>query len=199
MRNKQTILRLFLVIILLYILGSGKLFAQKINRDSLKRVAFVRDSIKHDSIAAVANICDIAKRDSKKQRLTPAEITRFKADDKNSNSDLFKPQKNIVSDTLLVYDSVYVKAFRKVAYQKALDDNPKIEKCIWLAFGLGGSFGSSDNGGGGNLFVNANLEIHKQLIISTDIHAAVPFPEGTTIVNFGILLGKIYKQKFFHL
>jgi hypothetical protein len=196
MGNIQTLMPLGLIVILSISFAPVKLFAQTINRDSLRREAFARDSIKQDSIAEAIKIRNLARWDSRKQRLNTAETIRFKADDKNSHSDLFKPRKQFVSDTSLLLDSVYVKAFRKAAYETALDDNPKIEKCIWLAFGFGGNFGSNDNGGGINLFANANFEFYRQLIVSPDIHVASSLFGGTSEESYSILFGKIFKQEY---
>ena len=57
-------------------------------------------------------------------------------------------------------------------------------------------FGSNDNGGGINLFANANFEFYRQLIVSPDIHLASSWFGGTSEESYSILLGKIFKQKY---
>ena len=79
-------------------LATGSLFAQNTS---------------HDSIAKIGTA------DGKKVRLDATERKRFKADRNNYTSDLFKPNPGLVSDTTLLKDSVYVKAFRMTAYTKA--------------------------------------------------------------------------------
>jgi hypothetical protein len=51
--------------------------------------------------------------------LTKEEYKLYKKDKGNTTSDLFKPNSNTVSDTTLLADSVYVKAYRNFAYIKA--------------------------------------------------------------------------------
>jgi hypothetical protein len=109
----------FMLIPLLFCFASVKLTAQSINRDSLKRIAFSRDSIIQDSLAAIARIITMAKTDGRRLRLSNAQRQKFNADKKNAGSDLFKPALNTVSDTLMLSDSVYAKAFRLAAYKKA--------------------------------------------------------------------------------
>ena len=194
MKSIKTVLRLFIVFLILYIFSRGKLFAQTINRDSLRRVAFSLDSIREDSIANAVKVKEIARWDSRKQRLNPAETIRFKADEKNKNSDLFKPQKSYVSDTTLLLDSVYVKAFRQAAYERALDDNAKIAKCSWVALGYGSNTGSYNHVGNINLFLNGNLEISNNLLLTADL-IADPGPYGNVDLNYAFLFGNIFKQK----
>jgi len=109
----------FILTILLLCFASGKLTAQSINRDSLKRIAFSRDSIIQDSIMNVPKIINLAKMDGRRLRLSPVQRDQFVAAKKNAGSDLFKPRAGIVSDVTLLNDSVYVKAFRVAAYKKA--------------------------------------------------------------------------------
>ena len=94
--------------------------AQNINRDSLNRVAFSRDSIYRDSLADIDRTIYMANTDGRRLRLSPAQREKFNADKKNAGSDLFKPTLVTVSDTMKLRDSVYAKAFRTAAYQKAL-------------------------------------------------------------------------------
>jgi len=98
---------------------SVKLTAQSINRDSLKRIAFSRDSIIKDSLADVARIITMAKTDGRRLHLSTTQREKFTADKKNPGSDLFKPALGTVSDPLMLNDSVYAKAFRTAAYKKA--------------------------------------------------------------------------------
>jgi len=64
------------------------------------------------------SLVEIAQSDAKKFRLNKADMKKFRKDKRNSNSDFFKPAKNSVSDTILLTDSVYVKAYRMAAYKK---------------------------------------------------------------------------------
>jgi hypothetical protein len=66
------------------------------------------------------SITNLGAADGKKLRLSPIERKHFDADKRNNNSDLFKPGKGFVSDTSLLKDSAYVKAFRVAAYEKAV-------------------------------------------------------------------------------
>ena len=109
----------FMLTLLLLCFASAKLTAQSINRDSLKRIAFSRDSIIKDSLADVARIITMAKTDGRRLHLSAAQRQKFNADKKNAGSDLFKPTLSKVSDPLMLNDSVYAKEFRMVAYKKA--------------------------------------------------------------------------------
>ncbi len=81
---------------------------------------FASDSIKQDSITYNTKITIDAKWDARKIRLARTNREKFNASGKNPNSDLFKPRNELVSNTALLVDSVYVKAFRLAAYKKAL-------------------------------------------------------------------------------
>ncbi|HZY36226.1 MAG TPA: hypothetical protein VFE53_06235 [Mucilaginibacter sp.] len=118
---KNTLLSALLFSITLFLLcfTGGQVCAQKVNRDSLRRIAFVRDSIMHDSLADIARIITVAKTDGRRLHLSTAQRQKFNADNKNAGSDLFKPALSTVSDTLMLSDSVYAKAFRAAAYKKA--------------------------------------------------------------------------------
>jgi hypothetical protein len=109
----------FILTLLLICFASFNLTAQSINRDSLKRIAFTRDSIIQDSLADVARIITMAKTDGRRLHLITPQRQKFIADKKNAGSDLFKPTLSTVSDTLMLNDSVYAKAFRMAAYKKA--------------------------------------------------------------------------------
>jgi hypothetical protein len=87
----------FLGILLALCFSSGKLLAQTLRVDS---------------------IMTIAKEDGRKFRLTPQQKERFKADKKNSGSDLFKPNASNVSDVSLLKDTAYVRTFRMAAYKR---------------------------------------------------------------------------------
>lgn len=195
MKNKKTSLRLLLVIILLLMVTESKIFAQSINRDSLRREKSYKDSVKQDSILRVSRIQDFAKLEARGKRLSHAENLRFMADKKNSNSDLFKPDSKYVFNTAFLFDSVYVKTFRMAAYQMALYDNSKIEKSFWLAFGLGANIGSYEEGGGINLFTNANLELSNFFLITSDIQLNATGFGGHDEENYSILIGKILKKR----
>ncbi|HEY0056416.1 MAG TPA: hypothetical protein VGB63_13765 [Pedobacter sp.] len=65
-------------------------------------------------------IIKIARTDViRRFKLTEPEFQQFKKDKRNSTSDLFKPKSKRVSDTTLLADSVYSKAYRNYAYIKA--------------------------------------------------------------------------------
>jgi hypothetical protein len=66
----------------------------------------------------VDSVISIAKEDGRKFRLTPQQKERFKADKKNSGSDLFKPNAGNVSDVSLLKDTLYVRTFRMAAYKR---------------------------------------------------------------------------------
>ena len=51
--------------------------------------------------------------------LSKSEIKEFRKNRSNQNSDLFKPKPGAVSDTTLLADSTFVKAYRNFAYIKA--------------------------------------------------------------------------------
>ncbi len=59
-----------------------------------------------------------ARRDVANFRLNKTNLKQFRMDKKNLNSDLFKPSKSMVSNTILLNDSVYTQAFRTYAYVK---------------------------------------------------------------------------------
>lgn len=64
------------------------------------------------------SVIKVAVIDVRNFRLDKAAMKRFRDDRRNPNSDLFKPFAANVSDVTLLQDSVYVKAFRQVAWQK---------------------------------------------------------------------------------
>jgi tRNA U34 2-thiouridine synthase MnmA/TrmU len=72
-------------------------------------------STKADSTAVKS-----AKTDVKRFKLEKQVWKQFKQHGFGYTSDYFKPGKTNVSDTNVLNDSVYVKAFRKYAYQKTL-------------------------------------------------------------------------------
>lgn len=75
-------------------------------------VTETKAQIKNDSIVK------IALQDVKKFKLDKAAFNQFKKDKTNIYSDLFKPNKSMVSDSLLLSDSSYVSTFRGAAYNK---------------------------------------------------------------------------------
>jgi len=95
---KKTLLSLITALLFVHF-TTGSLFAQSSHRDS---------------------IINRATAEGRKLRLDSTEWQRFKADKKNYSSDLFKPVPALVSDTSLLRDSAYAKAFRHAAYEKAL-------------------------------------------------------------------------------
>ncbi|HVS92001.1 MAG TPA: hypothetical protein VHE59_08230 [Mucilaginibacter sp.] len=64
------------------------------------------------------SIKNIALTDARKFKLDKADFEIFRHNRRNSGSDYFKPGKSAVSDTALLKDSVYVKAYRAAAYAK---------------------------------------------------------------------------------
>jgi hypothetical protein len=79
---------------------------------------FAASSLVAQNISS-GSIIKAAKADGKRLRLDSIGWQRFKADKQNYSSDLFKPVPALVSDTILLRDSAYVKAFRRAAYEKA--------------------------------------------------------------------------------
>jgi hypothetical protein len=193
LKNTLMLILLFIVVLLFLCFFSGNLSAQDNKRDSLKRAAFIRDSLTQDSIAYISKIRTIAKWDARKQKLSPSQTQQFKADLKNNHSDLFKPQKRFVPDTTMLQDSVYVKAFRLAAYERAMDDNAIIQRCIWGAFGPGiGTAASNDI----NFTINGSIELPKRQLFSADLRVASGVLGGTATTAFSLLYGGIFKQQY---
>lgn len=59
-----------------------------------------------------------ARKDVANFRLNRTDLKIFKKNKRNDSSDYFIPVKSMVSDTTLLSDSTYVKAFRRYAYIK---------------------------------------------------------------------------------
>ena len=59
-----------------------------------------------------------ARRDVAGFRLKKTDLKKFKENKKNYLSDYFKPVKSMVSDSTLLNDSNFVKAYRRYAYIK---------------------------------------------------------------------------------
>ncbi len=93
--------------------------------------AFFVSALKAESLP-VDSLVKIAQSDAKKFRLNKADMKRFRKDRRNSNSDFFKPAKNSVSDTTLLADSVYVKAYRLAAYNKT-----RKRRTVWHGVWIG--------------------------------------------------------------
>ena len=70
------------------------------------------------------SIVKIGVKDGRNLHLSHLEQMRFKEDKDNYISDLFKPSAATSSDTALLKDSVYVKAFRMAAFKKAHERKP---------------------------------------------------------------------------
>lgn len=64
------------------------------------------------------SIVKIAKADVMNFRLNDDDLKRFRQNRHNRNSDYFKPLSINVSNRGLLRDSVYVKAYRELAYKK---------------------------------------------------------------------------------
>jgi hypothetical protein len=193
LKNTFVLILLFIVVLLFLCFFSGNLSAQDIKRDSLRRTAFIRDSLTRDSMAYASKIISIARWDARKLKLSFTQTQEFKADIKNNRSDFFKPQRKFVSDTTLMLDSVYVKAFRLAAYEKAIDDNSNIQKCYWVAAGFGPS-----SLGFLSLGANINGELPgRQLITANIIGDTQSLLGGSEETNFGLLYGHIFKQGSF--
>jgi hypothetical protein len=90
-------LRLLALISVLISFSALKVQAQNLKDDSVKNIAIA---------------------DAKKFRLDKADLKIFKHNRHNSNSDYFKPAKANVTDTTLLRDSVYVKAYRQKAWKR---------------------------------------------------------------------------------
>lgn len=92
----------FLLSLLIVCFSFGNSFSQTINPDSLKKIAVA---------------------DVKQFKLDDKTLKKFKENRSNSTSDFFKPSKLNTSNSALLSDSVYVKAFRKEAYKKTKKAN----------------------------------------------------------------------------
>ena len=60
----------------------------------------------------------IAQQDAELFWLNKKDLKTFRKDRHNYTSDFFKPSKAVVSDSTLLKDSVYVKAYRRFAFEK---------------------------------------------------------------------------------
>jgi len=60
----------------------------------------------------------IAQQDAELFWLNKKDLKTFRKDRHNYTSDFFKPSRAVVSDSTLLKDSVYVKAYRRFAYEK---------------------------------------------------------------------------------
>lgn len=85
--------------LVLIVTSSISLFSQTVSKDS---------------------IIKIAQTDVKLFKLSSEDFQIFRKNKGNYTSDFFKPKLGAVSDTLLLKDSVYVKAYRQAAYNKSL-------------------------------------------------------------------------------
>ncbi|MGF7038820.1 hypothetical protein [Mucilaginibacter lappiensis] len=63
---------------------------------------------------------EIANTDAKRFKLDHNTMGQFRAHHFPNTSDHFKPTASMVSDTSLLKDSAYIKAFKMAAYQKTL-------------------------------------------------------------------------------
>ncbi len=98
-------LRLLALTIVLLSFSTLKVQAQNLRDDSVKNIAIT---------------------DAKKFRLDKADFKMFKRNRRNFNSDYFKPAKADVSDTTLLRDSVYAKAFRQKAWKRT-----RTRRTVW--------------------------------------------------------------------
>lgn len=62
------------------------------------------------------SVINIAKADAKNFKLNDADFQRFRKTGRNPNSDYFKPA--ATSNSVLLNDSTYVKAYREMAFKK---------------------------------------------------------------------------------
>ena len=67
-----------------------------------------------DSVVKVAN------SDAQRFKLGNEELRRFRKNNYNANSDLFKPAASAISDSTLLNDSAYVTAYRIAAYDRTV-------------------------------------------------------------------------------
>ena len=88
---------LSLTIVILLSLLALKAQAQNLREDSIKKIAIT---------------------DAKKFKLDKADLRVFRRNRSNLASDYFKPVRAAVSDTALLKDSVYVKAYREKAWNR---------------------------------------------------------------------------------
>jgi len=80
----------------------------------LVSISIKAQTLKKDSIELIAKI------DAYKFRLNQSDLKSFKRNGRKSTSDLFKPNKENVSDSTLLHDSVYVKKYRAITFKKTL-------------------------------------------------------------------------------
>jgi hypothetical protein len=83
----------------------------------------------------IDSLVKVAQLDVKKFRLNDTDMNKFKTNRHNANSDYFKPGKSGVSDTTLLADSVYVKAYRTAAYNKT-----RKRRTVWHHVWVGALF-----------------------------------------------------------
>jgi hypothetical protein len=181
MKNTLMLILLFIVVLVFLCFISDNLSAQGAKRDSIKQ----------DSMAYINNIRSIAGSDGRKQQLSPTQIKLFLVYKKKFRADLFNPQINFVSNTTLLTDSNYLKAFREGAYQRALDDMAIIPRCIWGAFGPGIDNISSKNF---NTAISGSLELSKKQLVSVDVRGNWAVLAGTSTTAVSFLYGGIIKQ-----
>jgi len=117
--------KILIVSMLLVVCSAVSLFAQDIKRDSIIKIAM-----------ADAENFELNKKDMEKFRIDrrdqllgmhdPSKMfdrnyrEQVRTQKVDYTSDYFKPTKAMVSDSTLLTDSVYVKAFRDAAYNKTL-------------------------------------------------------------------------------
>jgi hypothetical protein len=84
---------------------------------SLLAAVFPIPALRANSLP-VDSLVKVAQADAGKFRLNDADLKNFRKNRRNATSDYFKPVKANVSDTTLLADSEYVKAYRTIAYNK---------------------------------------------------------------------------------
>ena len=80
-------------------------------------------AMKSDTTTGIVSISKpvrIAKKDARHFKLSKDELKIFKAENLPNTSDYLKPNRDYTSDPAMLDDSAYVKAFRAVAFNKAL-------------------------------------------------------------------------------
>jgi hypothetical protein len=116
--------KFFILLILSFLIAGVE--AQTPNRDSITR---------------------IAKQDAELFWLNKKDLKTFRKDRHNYTSDFFKPIKAVVSDTALLKDSVYVKAYRRIAFEKTRKRHTIGHYVLWsyavLALTLGFAYATT--------------------------------------------------------
>ncbi len=117
--------KMLIVSLLLLVFVVGNVFAQSIKKDSIIKIA-TADAQNFQLNKSDLEKFRIDRRDQLVQMHKPSKMfdrnyqEQVRTQKVDYTSDYFKPTKATVSDSTLLTDSVYVKAFREAAYNKTL-------------------------------------------------------------------------------